>query len=429
MPRRAGLQHGFLKPEHGSWIGYWNERVFDPAKGKSRWIKRCVKICPMKKINPSTGRIVNVSEKEAQVLFNETVLSELIVRSTHPCTTATVRELWDKIQPSLVLRARKTQEHWKGIVENHILPTFGKKQLRDVRQEDVQTLILEKTSQGYSSQTVWHIRTKITTLFKKAKAMRWYSGDLPTEGVEMPKMIYEERQPPSVEHLLMLIDALDSSARKLVAFLAMTGLNKSEMQGLRWRRVNLSDKESLCDGKPLTRHTIAVREQFVRVYGKKLGDVDRGQYQDVKARARNRDVPLSKVALDLLRTLKAESKWTAPNDPVFAAKSNGRPINADNVLRKKVQPALLDLGLAPFDLHSLRHFVATLADTYGMTEGARQRFLGHAGRTMTARYTHAEIEAARPVFDTIGDLFANVLTKKPTGNVIEIEKARRTAAG
>jgi hypothetical protein len=48
---------------------------------------------------------------------------------------------------------------------------------------------------------------------------------------------------------------------------------------------------------------------------------------------------------------------------------------------------------------------------------------------MTARYTHAEIEAARPVFDTIGDLFANVLTKKPTGNVIEIEKARRTAAG
>ena len=38
---------------------------------------------------------------------------------------------------------------------------------------------------------------------------------------------------------------------------------------------------------------IAVREQFVRVYGKKLGEVSRGQYQGVKARDRNRDVPLS----------------------------------------------------------------------------------------------------------------------------------------
>ena len=42
MPRRAGLQRGFLKAEHGSWVGYWNERVWDPGRGKSRWIKRCV---------------------------------------------------------------------------------------------------------------------------------------------------------------------------------------------------------------------------------------------------------------------------------------------------------------------------------------------------------------------------------------------------
>jgi hypothetical protein len=125
-------------------------------------------------------------------------------------------------------------------------------------------------------------------------------------------------------------------------------------------------------------------------------------------------------------SLKAESKWTAPNDPVFAAQRNGQPINGDNILRRKVQPALLKLGLSlGIDLHSLRHFTNTQADKYGMSQGERERFLGQAGRGVNARYTHAEIEHARPVFDMIGDLFASALTRKPAGNVIEIKKARR----
>lgn len=427
MPKRAGLQKGYLRIENGSWIGYYNDRVFDPALGKSRWIKRSVKICPARKINTATMRTVKVSETEARLLFEETVLSRLVRRSTNAPALATVRELWDKVRPNLALKARKTQEHWNGIVENHILPALGNRQLRDVRQDDVQALVIEKIGQGYSPQTVWHIRTKITTMFKKAKGMGWYSGDLPTEGVEMPKMTYEEREPPTLEHLELLIANLKSPAREVIAFLAMTGLNKSEMQGLRRRRVNLTDEEVFCDGKPLPPRCIAVREQFVRVYGKKLGqDVARGQYQGVKARDRNRDVPLSSAAVDLLRGVMAESKWRGPNDPVFAAQKNGQPINADNILRKKVKPALLDLGLPPdLDLHSLRHFQATIADQAGLTEGERQRILGHASRNMTARYTHAELEHARAAFETVGDQFKKVLDKKPVaGKVVEIKRRK-----
>jgi integrase len=297
-----------------------------------------------------------------------------------------------------------------------------------VRQDDVQALVIEKIGRGYSPQTVWHIRTKITTLFKKAKAMGWYSGDLPTEGVEMPKMTYEEREPPTLEHLELLIEALKSPAREVVAFLAMTGLNKREMQGLRRRRVNLRDEEIPCDDKPLLPRCIAVREQFVRVYGKKLGDdIARGQYQGVKARDRYRDVPLSSAAAELLRRVMSESKWKGPNDPVFAAQKNGQPINADNILRKKVKPVPLKLGLPPeLELHSLRHFQTTKADQAGLTEGERQRILGHANRKMTARYTHAEIEHARAAFETIGEQFRKVLEKKPdTGNVVEIQNRRR----
>jgi integrase len=123
----------------------------------------------------------------------------------------------------------------------------------------------------------------------------------------------------------LLIAGLKPPAREVVAFTAMTGINKSETEGLRRRRVNLSDIEILCDGKPLPARCIAVREQFMRVYGKHLGDgVARGQYQAVKAKNRDRIVPLSRTAVDLLRKVMAESKWTSPNDPVFAG-PNGPP--------------------------------------------------------------------------------------------------------
>ena len=428
MPKRAGLQRGSLKIESGSWIGYYNERVFDPAIGKSRWKKRSVKICPARKLNRTTMRTVKVPEAEARLLFEETVLSRLMVRSTNPPALATVRELWERVRPTLVLKARKTQEDWLGIVQNHILPTFGNKQLRDVRQDDVQRLVLEKVGQGFQPGTVWNIRIKITTLFKKAKAMGWYSGDLPTEGVEMPKMTFEEREPLTVAQLALLVADLPTPAREIVALLAMTGLSKSELQGLRRRRTNLADDEILCDGKPLPARSIAVREQFVRVYSKMLGDdVERGQYQAVKARERIRIVPLSDAAVELLREVLAESKLKSPNDPVFASPRTGQPLNLDNILRRHVKKSLLNLGLPPeADLHSLRHFQTTAADQGGLTEGERQRILGHASPRMTRRYTHAEIEHARAAFEIVGKQLGAALKKKSElVNVVEIRKRRK----
>jgi len=162
--------------------------VFDPAKGKSRWIKRSIKVCPLSKINTATMRVVKVPEREAHLLFHDTVLSHLPIRSTNAPALATVRELWEKkVLPTLVLKARKTQEHWRGMMDNHILPALGTRQIRDVLQDDVQALVLEKVGQGYSGQTVWHIRIKITTLFKKAKSIGWYSGTSPRKALRCPR--------------------------------------------------------------------------------------------------------------------------------------------------------------------------------------------------------------------------------------------------
>ncbi len=357
MPKRAGLQTGYLRAEHGSWIGYWNERVWDPTRGKSRWIKRSIKVSPLTKINPATMRMVKVNKCEAQLLFENAVLSRIAVRTTNPPALATVQELWErKVQPQIIVRARKTQEHWRNMMANHILPALGKRQLRDVRADDVQLLIAERMAKGLSPQTVWHIRTTITSLFKRAKGIGWFSGDLPTEGVQMPRMRHEDRQAMTRDQLTALIEALRSPAREVVAFLSMTGLRKSELQGLRWRRVNLTAEPVLCDGYVIAPFCIAVREQYLRVYGKHLGEkIDRGQWQDLKTREQgSRDVPLSTAAVELLTGIHSASKFKGAADPVFVSRT-GTPINADNILRRDVKKALIALKLpATLDLHSLR---------------------------------------------------------------------------
>jgi integrase len=426
MPKRAGIQKGRLKAEHGAWIGYWNEKVWDPKLKKSRWHRRSIKVCPLSKVSEQTGRAVKVQKWEAQLVFNETVLERMNVRTTNPPALATVRELWArKIEPQILVRARKTQEHWRNMMVNHILPSLGKRQLRDVRPDDVQDLIAQEMAKGASPQTVWHVRTTISSLFKRAKGIGWYSGDLPTEGVQMPRMRHEERQALTREQLTSLIENLKSPARELVAFLSMTGLRKSELQGLRWKRVNITDKPILCDGQPLAPYCIAIREQYLRVYGKHL-NVDRGQWQDLKTREQGRrDVPLSTAAVELLRQLAQNRKLTAMlNTPVFASR-NGTPINCDNVLRRHVKPVLIALGLpVEIDLHAMRHTQATLADQAGVTGAERQRILGHASQKMTQRYTHAELERVRPAMETASEGIGEAL-RKPAAKVVTIRKARK----
>jgi integrase len=248
-------------------------------------------------------------------------------------------------------------------------------------------------------------------------------------------MRHQERHALTRADLIALLGKLDSPARELVAFLSMTGLRKSELQGLRWKRVNLTDEPILVDGRPLAPHCIAIREQYLRVYGKHL-KVDRGQYQELKTREQgSRDVPLSDDAVELLRGFAKTSDnissvcKSAPqghDSPVFKSRT-GAPINCDNILRRHVKPALVALGLpAEIDLHSMRHTQATLADQAGVTAAERQKILGHASQKMTARYTHAELERVRPAIERASEGIGEAL-RKPAAKVVTIKRKAASA--
>ncbi len=419
MARKRGRQKGYLRREKNSWMGYWWEEVRD-SSGKLDWRRASKSVCAVTR-TAGNGRAVTVTKHEAQRIFQETILDTLEIRSLNPQSLATLREFIEqKYRPTIILKRRKTQEHLRNMLDNHILPELGPKKLRDFSPEDVEGLVLRKFASGKSSQTVWHIRKTLQAIFKRAKRIGWYFGELPTEGIEMPELKHRERVALTREQTIDLLERLPVTDRAMVLLLALTGLRIGELCGLRWFRVNLTTDPSSMEGETLAPLSLAVRESFIRVYGKSLEETQRGgQYQEVKTKKSRRDVPLVALAVQILGELKASSKFTAPKDPVFAGR-NGNPIDAHNELARKLKPALIDLGIPKVSWHDLRHTSATFADQAGLTSTERQRILGHSAASMTDHYTHAEMARVRAPMELMSQGFETVM-QQPT-KVVEIRK-------
>lgn len=422
LARRRGRQRGYLRQEGPSWIGYWWEEV-RLKDGTLDW-HRVSRVVSRITRTSDKGRESKVTRHEAQRVFQETILDKLEVRSLNPQSLATLKEFVElKFRPTLIInRRRKTREHWRNMLDNHILPALGSKQLREIRPDDVQNLVLQKLAAGLQPQTVWHVRTSISTLFKKAKLIGWYSGDLPTYGIEMPELIHQERTALTRAQAIDLLERLPLVTRAMALVLAMTGLRIGELCGLRWKRVNLASEPVAMNSETLAPFSIAVREAYVRVYGKGIENSERGgRYQEVKTRKSRRDVPLVALAVRVLEDVSAASKFTKPDDPVFAGR-NGTPIDAHNELARKLKPALIELGLPDASWHSLRHTMATFADQAGLTEAERQRLLGHSNASMTRHYTHAEMARMRGPMEQMAEGFDGVMGRPQ--KVVEIDRKK-----
>lgn len=409
MSRRRGKQTGYLRVESGSWIGYWWEEV-RTVEGAKKWHRFCRKICEAVEFSPETNRMRAVTETQARRLFDEVILDKLEIANTNPQSLGTVREFWErKFEPSLALKKRKSQEHYRGMMKNHVLPAIGDKKIREVKFDNVQDLIYEKLNKGYSSQTITHIRNVISTFWKKAKQAGWATGDAPTFGLEMPELEHQTRTALSGQQMEMLLDSLQFDLYALVLCYTVLGLRRGELAGLKWKRVNLTTETMLVDGEVLPPYTVLIRESYVWVWGKALRPEQKGgQYQALKTKNGKRNIPLTPLVVEVLKDIQLGTPYSLPDQPVFASR-NGTPINMNNVLEDHLRPAVEALGLPKISWHDLRHTNSTLATIGGATTTDRMKVLGHGDSRMANHYSHEDMLASRIVLEKI----EKVVSPKP----------------
>ena len=304
----------------------------------------------------------------------------------------------------------------------HILPALGKLTLREITAEQVQDLIYKKMKDGwerngkredFAAQTLRHIVAVIKVLFNQAEAIGWFDGRNPAKGVQLPEMVPKrERVALTHEQFAKLYKALPSPAREMVFLLVMVGLRISELTGLRWRWVNLEEEPVLVDGDTVPAWTIGVRQNYIRATRYEAGEAY-GQYQTLKGRkgqngSSRRNFTLAAPVVEMLRKMKAESRWNGPDDPVFAApklKTRPKPIDAHNYLARHLKPTAFKIGLPPVSWHDLRHTANTWAEQAGASISARKAMFGWSEDRMAIHYGHADMTEMRAVTEAIaGDV-------------------------
>ncbi len=374
MARRRGTQKGYIHKQGKMWYIAYREDALD-EDGRIVRVRRNARVCETK----------GVSKREAERLANETTLNAVNVQSQHPSSLLTIRQFYQgRFLPDVIEKKKWAgQRHYGYIFDKHVLPALGEKRLRDLTSDDVQALVDLKLASGLSTQTALHIRTAISVFFNHAKKKKAFHGELPTFGVALPEMERKERRALSFEMAGSLIAALPFMVRTIVLLSITTSMNIAEIFGLRWKRVNLTDKPTTVDGMNLPPYCLFITENYYK-----------GRFGSVKKPARRRKRELSMAVVEALKNIRQRSRFVADDDVVFSS-ATGTPQNENNLARRVLKPIAKRLGIGWVSWHTFRHTHATLSDQLNIAFVDRQAAMGHDDLRMTIHYTQEAIERRR----------------------------------
>jgi len=151
------------------------------------------------------------------------------------------------------LLAKTTQDRYRSVIANYLVPTFGKLCLRDLT-----PLTLQRYFSGLSTSTLAHeSKDKIRDVLSSILGSAVQYGLLvknPVEGIRMPAEKRGRRKTkPHVtpEQFEQLVNGIPEPYASMVYVAVWTGLRISELIGLRWEDVradSLTIDERCCRG-------------------------------------------------------------------------------------------------------------------------------------------------------------------------------------
>ncbi len=262
------------------------------------------------------------------------------------------------------LKTRKKSWYADKIYFNkHIAPALGDKPLDKISPFDVERMLsgmkkgLTPRGKPYAAQTIKHQLVLLSRILTVAEQWGKYPGPNPCKKVKPPKInnqVTGNLTPDETARLLAVLDSYhDRQAAGLVKLALLSGLRRSELFRLTWNDVDLP------------REMITIRDP-------------KGGHDAV--------LPLSKAAVELLKSLPHDSNYIFPN-PAGGMRTT---INRHWANIKKLA-ALPD----DFRFHDLRHTFASNLVSSGVSLYAVQALLNHKTPAMTARYSHLSRDALR----------------------------------
>jgi integrase len=350
------------------WYGRWYEDIL--VSGQVRRVRR----------QEFLGTLRDFKTRKLAIRELDSRLDTINSPTYRARPTATFAEFAKRWEADVVSQLKpSTASNYRMHLRRHLVPFFGKEQVKDIDPGLVQRFVARQKS---APKTVRNLIVTLQSMWRSARAQRYVAHDI-FDGVVLPKARRTERFFFAAEEVQKIISASKEPYRTFYGLAAETGLRAGELCGL------------TVDDIDLQKGLLQVRQASWR-----------GKLGSPKNKESVRVVELSPQCCKHMEAFL--QSWRPNKDKLLFATKNGTPWDQNLLLKRKFRPLLQFLGIEVprgNGFHSFRHANASLMNSFGASHKLRQQRLGHAaGSPITdAIYTHVISEDAKRIAAQLGD--------------------------
>jgi len=276
-----------------------------------------------------------------------------------------------------------SQRLYKGIISNHIIPTFGKIKINEISHKEVAKLHHDLREAPYMANRTAAVLSKFFNWCEKNGYRERNTN--PAEDLDKYKehKRMEFLKIEDIENIGQALTALEALGKvslmpaAALRLLLLTGARLEEILSLKWSYLDLeAGLAHLPDSK--TGFTVL-------------------------------HLPLS--ALEILRSLpKFNSEYVFPGDSKSGHLSS---------IRKPWAAVCAQAGLSGWRVHDLRHAFASAAINSGASLPMIGALLGHKNSSTTARYAHVAANPAHKIAEDTGAEISKALNSAPQNGILK----------
>jgi len=269
-----------------------------------------------------------------------------------------------------------TAESYRGIVTRHLLPSLGKKRLRDLTVLDVDQLLASKYDAGYSGSTVQRIRMTLIKALRHAERRDLIARNVAALS-DLRRTKPKEGRSLTPEQAAALLTVAPTDRLGITVELGLyLGLRPGEVLGLQWSDIDFHER-TLCVRRSLKREKNKLRFGQPKTPGSRrlLAMPD----PLVSALQRHR------IQQDADRE-RADDMWFEFD--LVVSTEVGTPIDPSNA-RRTLDRLCNEAGVGHWNPNALRHSFASLLSLRGAPMEEVADAMGHVDTRMTSRvYRH-----------------------------------------
>lgn len=282
---------------------------------------------------------------------------------------------------------------YRSMLNHHLLPTFGRRRLKEITSVEV-TQLFGKLRSDLAPKYVLNLYALLRVMFEVATEYDLIEMSPIRRKLHRPKDEAKEKPAATPEQLRQIIDNVTAEYRPLFFLAAITGLRLGEVLALRWSSVDFLE------------HRLSVTHSLWR-----------DQLVTPKTEASVRSIHLPASLLDALRSHKDISHFTGKDDFVFC-KLDGAPLDPNQLRKKVLYPAMDMAGIErkarAHGFHMFRHSAGSIVHAKTGDLKLAQELLGHARISTTSDiYVHVPEKLAELATEIIaGELICAQIVPK-----------------